>query len=167
VGYALTLSNRLVVFNVNAPGTLIRNLPVTGLQPGEDLVGIDVRPATFACGYRQLDHRRPNKTNNTDTETTRTPACTISGSGNILGTQGNDVICGSAAADNIAAQGGNDIIFAGAGADLIDAGLGNDTVFAGPGDDRIAGNIGTDKATAGTGFDRCSSVETNDCERSG
>jgi hypothetical protein len=44
--YALTYSNRLLLFNVNAPGTILRNVQVTGLQQGEGLIGIDVRPAT-------------------------------------------------------------------------------------------------------------------------
>lgn len=44
--YGLTISNRLVLFNVNSPGTILRNVQITGLQPGENLLGIDVRPAT-------------------------------------------------------------------------------------------------------------------------
>jgi len=44
--YGITSSSRLVLFNVNTPGTILRNVQVTGLQPGEDLLGIDARPAT-------------------------------------------------------------------------------------------------------------------------
>jgi Ca2+-binding RTX toxin-like protein len=44
--YGLTASNRLVLFNVTDPGTILRNVQITGLQPGESLIGIDVRPAT-------------------------------------------------------------------------------------------------------------------------
>ena len=41
----LTASNRLVSINRDAPGTIRTSVPVTGLQAGENLVGIDVRPA--------------------------------------------------------------------------------------------------------------------------
>ena len=41
----LTASNRLVTVNRDAPGTTRTSTPVTGLQAGENLVGIDVRPA--------------------------------------------------------------------------------------------------------------------------
>jgi hypothetical protein len=44
--YGLTAGNAIVAFSVNTPGTTGTPVPVTGLQPGEDLVGIDVRPAT-------------------------------------------------------------------------------------------------------------------------
>ncbi len=44
--YALTDTNRLLLFNVNTPGTILRNVQITGLQPGDDLLGIDARPAT-------------------------------------------------------------------------------------------------------------------------
>lgn len=51
--FGLTTRNELVVFAVRAPATVTSPRPVTGLQPGEDLVGIDVRPGTgelFALG---------------------------------------------------------------------------------------------------------------------
>ncbi len=42
---ALTASNRLVSFDRATPGAIRTNVLVTGLQSGENLVGIDVRPA--------------------------------------------------------------------------------------------------------------------------
>ena len=45
--YALTNNNQLLRFAAGSPGTLIgAAIPVTGLQGGENLVGIDFRPAT-------------------------------------------------------------------------------------------------------------------------
>ncbi len=41
----LTASNRLVSFNRDTPGSARTTASVTGLQPGESLVGIDYRPA--------------------------------------------------------------------------------------------------------------------------
>jgi hypothetical protein len=43
--YALTAGNRLLTFRASAPGTITGTLAVTGLQDGENLLGIDFRPA--------------------------------------------------------------------------------------------------------------------------
>jgi len=43
--FALTASNRLVSFNRDAPATVRTNVAISGLQNGENLVGIDFRPA--------------------------------------------------------------------------------------------------------------------------
>lgn len=42
----LTDGNTLVRFPATAPGAVLASTPVTGLQAGETLVGLDVRPAT-------------------------------------------------------------------------------------------------------------------------
>jgi hypothetical protein len=42
----LTAANQLVSFSAAAPGSASAPLAVTGLQPGESLLGIDFRPAT-------------------------------------------------------------------------------------------------------------------------
>lgn len=44
-GFGLTVTNRLVLFNLATPGTLLRNFAVLGLPPGENLLAIDGRPA--------------------------------------------------------------------------------------------------------------------------
>jgi hypothetical protein len=43
--FAITVSNKLVSFNRDAPGTIRTNVAVTGLQGAETLLGIDFRPA--------------------------------------------------------------------------------------------------------------------------
>ncbi|MEG4206670.1 DUF4394 domain-containing protein [Microcoleus sp. Pol7_A1] len=43
--YALTAANRIVGFSLSNPGSVISDFPVTGLQAGENLLGIDYRPA--------------------------------------------------------------------------------------------------------------------------
>lgn len=43
---AITASGRIVTFNRAAPASLISDLPLLGLANGEQLIGIDVRPAT-------------------------------------------------------------------------------------------------------------------------
>jgi uncharacterized protein (TIGR03437 family) len=51
--YAVTASNRLISFNSLTPGVLTSTVPLSGLQSGENIIGIDFRPATgqlFAAG---------------------------------------------------------------------------------------------------------------------
>ncbi|HXG66635.1 MAG TPA: DUF4394 domain-containing protein [Blastocatellia bacterium] len=43
--FALTPNNMLLTFNSDTPGVITRSVTVTGLQPGESLLGIDFRPA--------------------------------------------------------------------------------------------------------------------------
>ncbi len=78
------------------------------------------------------------------------------------GTDGDDVIEGTAVTDRIDAKGGNDDIIAkagddailgGTGNDAIDAGAGNDVVDAGTGDDVIESGEGNDTITTGDGAD--------------
>ena len=44
--YGLTTANQLVNFNTSRPNTIISTVAITGLQSGENLLGIDFRPAT-------------------------------------------------------------------------------------------------------------------------
>lgn len=53
VVWAVTNNNALISWNASAPGTVNSSTPISGLQAGETLVGIDVRTATgafFAIG---------------------------------------------------------------------------------------------------------------------
>ncbi len=42
---AVTVSNRLIKFNAGQPGRILFSKPITGLQPGEQVLGIDYRVA--------------------------------------------------------------------------------------------------------------------------
>ncbi len=44
--YGVTTANNLLRFNSTRPGTILGNTPITGLQGGENVLGIDFRPAT-------------------------------------------------------------------------------------------------------------------------
>ncbi len=44
--FAITSGNNLISFNQGAPNAIIQTVPITGLQAGEQLVGIDFRPRT-------------------------------------------------------------------------------------------------------------------------
>lgn len=43
--YAMTTSNKLLTFNSTAPRTILSSVRLSGLQPNEELLGIDFRPA--------------------------------------------------------------------------------------------------------------------------
>jgi Ca2+-binding RTX toxin-like protein len=57
----------------------------------------------------------------------------VTGSGAILGTEGNDLILGSAGADTIDGLGGNDCILGGGGDDMLTGGDGSDVCIGGIG----------------------------------
>ena len=44
--YGVTSTNTLISFDSATPGTINSSLSITGLQPGESILGIDFRPAT-------------------------------------------------------------------------------------------------------------------------
>lgn len=91
------------------------------------------------------------------------PLCTIYGSGNIIGTEGDDIICGSDGPDSIAGLGGNDRILGLGGDDRINAGAGDDMVFGGLGNDSLFGGDGVDRTDGGVGLDRCLAELMNSC----
>ncbi|MEO8357652.1 MAG: hypothetical protein ABI621_17240 [Chloroflexota bacterium] len=62
-------------------------------------------------------------------------AITVSGSGTMTGTAGNDLILGGPGADTIDGLGGNDCILGGGGDDIISGGDGTDVCLGGPGND--------------------------------
>ncbi len=43
--FAVDTSNRLISFGALRPSVLLSSVPITGMQPGEDLVALDFRPA--------------------------------------------------------------------------------------------------------------------------
>lgn len=75
--------------------------------------------------------------------------CTVSGSGDIVGTPGDDVICGSPGNDRIAGLGGNDIILGFGGDDMLAGGDGNDMLFGGTGNDSLLGGAGPTSSRRG------------------
>ena len=96
--------------------------------------------------------------------------CTITGTAgatDIVGTEGDDVICVPDPDDPTAfhiidARGGDDIILGGDGIDWIDGGPGADTIYARRGADRIDGGAGVDTIHGGRGFDTVRSVDFAD-----
>lgn len=44
--FGVTFDNRLVSFDTSAPGTILGNFAITGLDSGESVLGIDARPAS-------------------------------------------------------------------------------------------------------------------------
>jgi hypothetical protein len=70
-----------------------------------------------------------------------------------VGTAGNDVVPGTAAADRIDLLGGNDVADGAGGDDCILGGDGNDVVKGGAGADEIAGGTGNDTIDGGAAAD--------------
>ena len=96
--------------------------------------------------------------------------CTVTGAAGvreIVGTEGDDVICVPDPDDYrafhiIDAKGGDDVILGGDGIDWIDGGPGSDTVYARRGADRVDGGPGVDTIFGGRGFDTIRSVDLAD-----
>ena len=84
------------------------------------------------------------------------PTCTITGSGTINGTPGNDVICGGPNSDTIDGRGGNDVVLGGGGNDTLVGDAGRDTLNGGPGTDTASfdGSTAPVEASLVTGFAR-------------
>jgi Ca2+-binding RTX toxin-like protein len=89
----------------------------------------------------------------------------------VIGTNGDDVLDGSASNDLIiAGKGddtidggdGHDLIFGGKGDDIIDGGDGNDVLLGGKGDDTISGGDGCDVLLGGKGDDILDGGADND-----
>ncbi|MGH9280734.1 MAG: hypothetical protein ACRD12_21920 [Acidimicrobiales bacterium] len=119
-------------------------------QPG------DVFTNTAGVASANFD-TNPNNNNASDTFTI--PNCTIdfrmSAVGvDILGTAGDDVICGSNFKDRIFAGLGNDFVVGGGGDDEIAGGGGNDSLAGGPGNDKITGGDGVDSLYGDAGNDQ-------------
>jgi CSLREA domain-containing protein len=74
---------------------------------------------------------------------------------NVVGTEGNDSLRGSALADGILAQGGNDTVRSGAGNDKACGGEGKDKLFGDSGNDKLLGEAGNDLLDGGSGNDTC------------
>jgi uncharacterized repeat protein (TIGR01451 family) len=151
---------------VGAPSTITYTLRVgDGVGPGVTLMNnASVTSATTD----------PAPGNNGGSASIQTVACTItSNATQVLGTEGNDVICGGPAAQDIYAGGGDDVVFGGGGNDRISGGPGNDTLFGGDGNDQLAGdagddklygNAGTDAVAGGAGTDTCVAEAVAQCE---
>lgn len=83
-------------------------------------------------------------------------ACTIIGTNGpdiLNGTAGDDVICGLAGDDTINAGGGNDVVFGELGNDTIDGGPGNDVLLGQENNDVLRGGTGNDRLFGGSGND--------------
>jgi sugar lactone lactonase YvrE len=84
----------------------------------------------------------------------------------VVGTDGPDVLQGSAFADVIAGLGGRDTINGLQGKDTICGGAGKDKLVGGAGKDKLFGGKGNDKLIGGKGKDKCVGGKGNDTGKS-
>jgi dipeptidyl aminopeptidase/acylaminoacyl peptidase len=169
IAFQRNVSGNFEIFVMNADGTNLRNLTnhpnretfVAWSPDGTELVFTSYRdePLPFGELYvmRASDGsnvRRITFTPGFDGRCDWQRICTITGSGDIVGTPGDDVICGSPGADRISGGGGNDNISGFGGDDQISGGGGNDIIFGGLGNDSISGGRDVDFLSAGPGNDR-------------
>ncbi|MDP1804985.1 MAG: hypothetical protein Q8K72_07460, partial [Acidimicrobiales bacterium] len=139
-------------------------------------VGEQVGPGVTLLNTATVTSITPDPTPGNETFTTAitTVSCTItSNATQVLGTAGNDVICGGAASQDISGGGGNDVIFGFGGNDRLAGGPGNDTLLGGDGNDQLSGdagqdslfgNVGTDAAVGGLDTDTCDAEAEAQCE---
>ncbi len=78
---------------------------------------------------------------------------TISGSGLIIGTAGNDLLIGSSGTDFMFGGAGNDRMRGGAGTDIMFGNSGDDDMYGEAGNDLMFGNDGDDCMSGGDGID--------------
>lgn len=79
----------------------------------------------------------------------------VVGSGNITGTNQNDLILASPFDDIVNGRNGSECILGGGGNDYIEGRQGSDIILGGPGDDTLMGGPGNDILYGGPGFDYC------------
>ena len=75
------------------------------------------------------------------------------GSGQIAGTESNELLYGSDGNDTISGKGGIDWVFGDEGNDVLSGGAGDDFIYGGIGDDQLSGGTGNDHLKGGGGAD--------------
>jgi Ca2+-binding RTX toxin-like protein len=92
---------------------------------------------------------------------------TITGSGVVNGTPGDDVIITGNKADTVNGRGGDDLICTHGGDDYVRGGPGDDKISAGNGNDDAGGQGGNDLVQGGNGDDKLQGERGNDTLRGG
>jgi Ca2+-binding RTX toxin-like protein len=84
------------------------------------------------------------------------------GNDRIDSNEGDDIIYGGCGDDRIVSGDGDDIVYGGAGNDVLWGGIGNDVLSGGDGNDRLFGGLGNDILRGGSGNDRLFGDQGND-----
>ena len=169
IAFQRNVAGNFDIFVMNADGTNVRNLTnhpnretfAAWSPDGTEIAFTSYRDEPLPFGEVYImrasdggDVRRITFTPGFDGRCDWQRICTITGSGDIVGTPGDDVICGSPGPDRIAGLEGNDHISGFGGDDQISGGPGNDMIFGGLGNDSITGGRDVDFLSAGPGNDR-------------
>ncbi len=142
-------------------------LPGAYVQPGQDTsvrLWVADRPAGSDITVRMVvsDGFSSTRTDITGSRCFGFEPTIVGDGGTIVGTDGDDVILGTAAGETIHALQGNDIVCGAGGDDTIDGGTGDDTIDGGTGNDTIHGFHGPDRLLGGDGNDALDGGRGND-----
>ncbi len=149
VGFDSDRSGRRQVHVMRSDGSHLRQVTDTGRNWDPSWQS---RP--FSDSATPNPVKLPNATGVTCTRTV--PA----GGRRLVGTPGNDVLCGRNRGERIYGRGGNDIVSGGSGGDYLSGGAGRDRIYGADGQrDRIAGGRGSDVATVDRRRDLVRSIE--------
>src|SRR5262245_31981437 len=85
--FGISATNGLIQFSDTVPGTIIHNTPITGLQSGETIVDVDIRPS----GQQLLALGSSNRLYSVNTNTGAATQIGSAGSFTLTGTAGMDV----------------------------------------------------------------------------
>ena len=91
--------------------------------------------------------------------------CGLGGRDRIRGRQGRDILVGNGANDRIVGASGADRLVGGGGRDRLGGGRGRDTLLGGSKQDRLGGQAGRDRMNGGPGKDRCAGGRGGDRAR--
>ena len=89
------------------------------------------------------------------------------GNDNLDGNNGNDTIYGAAGNDTISGNNDSDVLYGQAGNDIINGVNNNDTIYGGSGNDTIDGGLGNDFICGGSGNDSIVANDGDDTVRGG
>jgi Ca2+-binding RTX toxin-like protein len=163
----------LSVKNVKVNGVLLQQVGGAYMYHGEDVGPVTISyqvtdgKLSVAATAEIIFTERPPITGTDGDDILLGTACDdqmTGGDGNdrIDGNEGDDVIYGGCGDDIIVGGDGDDVIYGGAGNDVLWGGIGNDVLSGGDGNDRLFGGLGNDILRGGSGNDKLFGDQGND-----
>jgi Ca2+-binding RTX toxin-like protein len=161
------VANGLSVDQRNLPRTVDRPKPNAPGSDGTDMGAVElgaIPPIPAACPSSNANEIIGTNGNETLRGTAQPDAIlTLGGNDTAVGLTANDCVFGQGGKDTLRGNAGNDLVAGGPGNDVLVSGNGgNDKVTGGGGDDRVRGGPGTDKVIGNAGDDNVKGKGGND-----